>query len=51
MLQQEDRLIYGPGEQHILHRLPPRDGDPLDILVGKQWGVCHVHYKASDGRW
>ena len=36
MPRQDGRLIYGPGEQYSLQELPFREGDPLDILVGKQ---------------
>ena len=51
MTQQEGRLIYGPGEQYTLHELPLREGDPLDILVGKTWVAGYAHYEASDGQW
>jgi hypothetical protein len=49
MSQQEGRLVYGPGERYILHRLPLREGNPLDILVRNTWVSGHVHDKASDG--
>ncbi len=51
MPQQDGRLIDGPEEQYSFQGLLFRDGDPLDILVGKQWVMCHVHYEASDGQW
>jgi|SRR5258707_179676 Domain of unknown function (DUF5348) len=51
MTRQEGRLIYGPREQYSLHGIPLREGDPLEILVGKKWVACHVHYEASDGHW
>jgi len=47
MPQQDGRLIDGPEEQYSFQGLLFRDGDLLDILVGKQWVVCHVHYEAS----
>jgi hypothetical protein len=49
MTQQDGRLVYGPGEQYTLRGLLLREGDPLDILVGKTWVAGHVHYEASDG--
>jgi Domain of unknown function (DUF5348) len=51
MTQREGRLVYGPGEWYALHGMLLREGDPLDILVGKKWVACHVHYEASDGHW
>jgi hypothetical protein len=49
MPQQDGRLIYGPEEQYSLQRLPLRDGDPLDILVGKQWVVCTMKPRMGGG--
>jgi len=51
MTRQGGRLIYGPREQYSLHGLPLREDDPLEILVGKKWIACYVHYEASDGHW
>ncbi len=51
MSQQEGRLVYGPGERYILHRLPLREGNPPDILVGNTWVSGRVHYEASDRNW
>ncbi len=51
MTQREGRLVYGPGEWYALRSMLLREGDPLDILVGRKWVACHIHYEASDGRW
>ena len=51
MTQREGRLVYRLGEWYALHGMLLREGDPLDILVGKKWVACHVHYEASDGHW
>ena len=51
MTQQEGRLVYRPGEWYALHGMLLCEGDPLDMLVGKKWVACHVHYEASDGHW
>lgn len=51
MTQREGRLVYRPGEWYALHGMLLREGDPLDMLVGKQWVACHVNYEASDGHW
>jgi hypothetical protein len=51
MTQREGRLVYRPGEWYALHGILLREGDPLDMLVGKKWVACHVHYEASDGHW
>ena len=51
MTQREGRLVYRPGEWYALHGMLLREGDPLDMLVGKKWVACHVHYEASDGHW
>src|SRR5260370_8363492 len=51
MTQREGRLVYRPGEWYALDGMLLREGDPLDILVGKKWVACHVHYEASDGHW
>ena len=51
MTQREGRLVYRPGEWYALHGILLGEGDPLDILVGKQWVACYVHYEASDGQW
>ena len=51
MTQREGRLVYRPGEWYALHGILLREGDPLDMLVGKKWVACHVHYEESDGHW
>ena len=51
MIQREGRLVYSSGEWYALHGILLREGNPLDILVGKKWVACHVHYEASDGHW
>jgi len=51
MTQREDRLVYRLGAWYALHGMLLREGDPLDMLVGKKWVACHVHYEASDGHW
>ena len=51
MTQREGRLVYRPGEWYALHGMLLREGDPLDMLVGKKWIACHVHYEALDGHW
>jgi hypothetical protein len=51
MTQREGRLVYRPGEWYALHGMLLREGDPLDMLVGKKWVACYVHYEASDGHW
>ena len=51
MTQREGRLVYRPGAWYALHGMLLREGDPLDMLVGKKWVACHVHYEASDGHW
>ena len=51
MTQREGRLVYSSGEWYALHGILLGEGNPLDILVGKKWVACHVHYEASDGHW